>query len=56
MGTVLRSIICLLEADQLLLALRCGANNDQQALRIVFQPGLNMNAGRLILIRLVIWR
>src|SRR5258706_7973762 len=32
------------EADQLLLALRCGANNDQQALRIVFQPGLNMNA------------
>src|SRR6266403_1949017 len=32
------------EAEQLLLALRCGANNDQQALRIVFQPGLNMNA------------
>src|SRR5258708_1070104 len=32
------------EADQLLLALRCGANNDQQALRIVSQPGLNMNA------------
>src|ERR1700738_111397 len=32
------------EADQLLLALRCGADNDQQALRIVFQPGLNMNA------------
>src|ERR1700737_2250493 len=33
-----------MEADQLLLARRCGANNDQQALRIVFQPGLNMNA------------
>src|ERR1700730_17581124 len=31
------------EADEFLLALGCGANDDQQALRVVLEPSLHMN-------------
>ncbi len=32
------------EADEFLLALGCGADDDQQALGLVFEPGLHVDA------------